>query len=275
VKFGNEFFPDPGFGEIFRIVPILSGDLRAEINRNTGAITILNPGSAPIAFTTLTMTSSGGAIDPDELTPITGNYDINGDGTIDSNNAWSISSMAGSDTQFSEATTGDAGALAAGAQLVMSPDGGWIRSPDEDLAVALMLSGGSVLNLPVAYVGNGGQPLERSDLNFNGDIDVADWAIFLSNAYTNLGDLSRAESYGRGDLDGDGDNDHADFQLFKLDYNAANGSGTFEAMLAGVPEPGALMLMLSGLATLLTGSRRACASRECALETENEQMANR
>ncbi|HEX2476449.1 MAG TPA: PQQ-dependent sugar dehydrogenase [Lacipirellulaceae bacterium] len=261
VKFGDAFFPPLGQGEIFRIVPVLSGALRAEINRNTGAITILNPGASLVSFTSLTIASSTGAIDPTELTPITGNYDINGNGTIDSNNAWNITSAAGSHTQFREATTGDAGALAASSQLVMSPTGGWIRSPIEDLIVSFVLNGGSVLNLPVSYVGNGGQPFERSDLNFNGDIEVGDWAIFLANGYTNLNGLSQAEAYGRGDLDGDGDNDRADFQLFKLDYNAVNGSGAFEAMLAGVPEPASLALIICGMATLLTCSRRrACAA---------------
>jgi glucose/arabinose dehydrogenase len=257
VKFGDAFFPPLGQGEIFRIVPVLSGDLRAEINRNTGAITILNPGGAPVAFTSLTIASSTGAIDPDELTPITGNYDINGNGTIDSNNAWNILSTAGSHTQFREATTGDAGALAAGSQLVMSPAGGWIRSPIEDLIVSFVLNGGSVLNLPVAYTGNSGQPFARSDLNFNGGIDVADWSIFLANGYTNLAGVSQAESYGRGDLDGDGDNDRTDFQLFKSDYNSANGSGAFEAMLARVPEPGALLLLVSGFAAILLAASRS------------------
>ena len=50
-------------------------------------------------------------------------------------------------------------------------------------------------------------------------------------------DLSKAQSYGRGDLDSDGDNDYNDFKLFKSDYTLAHGAGSFEAMLVSVPEP--------------------------------------
>jgi hypothetical protein len=95
---------------------------------------------------------------------------------------------------------------------------------------------------------------------------VTDWTIFLANGYTNLSGLSPAESYGRGDLDGDGDNDRADFLLFKLDYNAANGSGAFEAMLGGVPEPASAAFVACGLAMFLTSSRRLFAQRRQAAD---------
>ena len=266
VKFGNSFFPPLGQGEIFRIAPVLSASISVQVDRDTGAITIANTSGASLPFTSLTLASAFGAIDPDELTPITGNYDANGDETIDSNDAWHIASPHDSHTIFNESTAGDAGALGSGEQFVMSPAGGWIRSPVEDLSLALLLDDGSVLNATVNYTGNGGQAFSRSDLDFNGLINAADWSEFLAGAYTDLSGLSRAQSYGRGDLDGDGDNDHSDFLLFKSDFNAANGSGELEAILAGVPEPGSAVLMVGSVVAWLISPRRAIFSHRAAAD---------
>src|SRR5690606_11797806 len=138
-------------------------------------------------------------------------------------------------THFSEATTGDAGVLANGQEVTLSPGGGWIQSPIEDLVVSL-LNGGNVVAAGVSYVGNGGQPFGRSDLNFDGALSIDDWAIFNAGASTDLSGLSGAERYRLGDLDGDGDNDFEDFRLFKDDFIAANGVGAWESLLQ-VPEP--------------------------------------
>jgi hypothetical protein len=256
VKFGNAFFPPLGQGEIFRISPVVSNTVALEVNRNSGAITLTNTTGSDIAFSSLTMTSMFGAIDSSALTPISGHYDEIGNGAIDPNDAWSITSPSGSHTQFSEASTGDAGAIGAGEQIVLSPTGGWIRSPNEDLFASMLLANGTVLNATVTYGGNGGRPFSRGDLNFSGTVDIADWSIFVENAYTALTGLSRAEAYAAGDLDADGDNDHADFLLFKRDFNAVNGAGAFEAQVLRVPEPTSLHLAVGLAACQLTRSRR-------------------
>ncbi len=60
-----------------------------------------------------------------------------------------------------------------------------------------------------------------------------------------------------GDLDGDGDNDFADFRLFQADYVAANGAAAFEALL-NVPEPtAALSLLLMACGASSCGLRSA------------------
>ena len=240
VKFGNGFFPALGQGEIFRITA--GSSLDAVINRNTGAITLTNNSGTPISLKSLTISSATGAIDPTSLTPITGHYDFAGDKSVDNNNNWMITSTAGNHTLFSESSTGDPGMLAIGQQLVLSPANGWIPSPTEDLFVSLLNSVNTVVNASMVYTGNGGVPFTRSDLNFDGVLSAADWAVFTTSAATNLSGLSKAQSYGRGDLDGDGDNDYNDFKLFKTDYSVANGSSAFDALLQQVPEPGTASL---------------------------------
>jgi Glucose / Sorbosone dehydrogenase len=255
VKFGNSFFPSLGEGEIFRISPVASNSLDAVIDRATGMITLTNSTGADVDLSTLTIASAIGAINAGSLTPITGHYDLNGNGAVDGDDAWTVTSLGGSHTLFSEMTTGDPGTLADGQQISLSPGDGWIRSPNEDLVLSLLVDGGVVLNAKVSYVGNGGQPFDRSDLDFNGVIDVDDWSIFVANSFGNLEGLSLAQAYGKGDLDGDGDNDYDDFQLFKSDYNTAHGAGAFEVAILGVPEPSSLVLA-AGVAVLCPLRRR-------------------
>jgi hypothetical protein len=91
-------------------------------------------------------------------------------------------------------------------------------------------------------------------LDFNGVINVADWNIFLAHAGTIFGDLSAAETYALGDLNGDLAVDRADFRLFKSDYNAANGAGAFVAVSGLVPEPSVHAIAITAIACL-TGRR--------------------
>jgi hypothetical protein len=248
IKFGNGFFPPLGQGEVFRISPVLSGTIVVEVDRNSGAISLTNTTASDISFSSLTIASLFGAINAEALTPITGHYDETGNGEIDGDDAWVITSPSGSHTQFREASTGNAGAIGAGEQIVLSPGGGWSKSPNEDLVASLLLANGTVLNATVAFAGNNGSPFVRSDLDFSGEVDITDWSVFVASAYTPLTGLSRAEAYAAGDLDADGDNDHADFLLFKRDFNAANGEGAFEEHVLRVPEPAAAYLAFGGTA---------------------------
>lgn len=252
VKFGNAFFPQLGQGEIFRIVPAAA--INVVINRENGAITLTNDTGAPLNLTGLTINSAFGAINPAALTPITGNYDSVGDGSVDGNNPWQITSAAGANGAFSEATTGDAGTLGVGQQIVLSPGGGWIQSPTEDLTLSLTINGLPV-SASVSYAGNGGHPLSRSDLNFDGALTADDWALFVAGAYADLSGLSRAEAYQLGDLNGDNLNDFADFRLFKADYDAANGVGAFTAMSGVVPEPHPLRLSILAVVVAVVAVR--------------------
>lgn len=87
------------------------------------------------------------------------------------------------------------------------------------------------------------------DFDFDGDIDGFDFDILRAN----LGNqVNRAEL---GDVDFDADVDLEDFAAFKTAFNALNGVGSFEAMLASVPEPSTLGLTVLAL-TAFASTRR-------------------
>ena len=62
--------------------------------------------------------------------------------------------------------------------------------------------------------------------------------------------------YLKGDLDGDKDNDFADFEFFKTDFIAANGAAAFAQLTGVVPEPGTLVLAVAALVALGLNIRR-------------------
>jgi alpha-L-arabinofuranosidase/glucose/arabinose dehydrogenase len=253
VDFGNGSgfdgqYPGAGRGEIFRIVPSLP--VTVTVNRTSGVMTLANQTGAPIDIRGYSIASASGALDRDELAPISGRLDAmpSGDGTIDPNNIWQVTSPSGSHTLFSESSTGGATILGVGQSFELSPADGWIPSIYEDLDLRLTLGDGSVVDAIAQYTGNSGQAFERSDLNFNGGLDPGDWVVFRTHHLTNLAGLSKAQSYGLGDLDGDGDNDFTDFRLFQRDYTSINGAAAFARLLT-VPEPGTLTLLLAIVAT--------------------------
>ena len=118
----------------------------------------------------------------------------------------------------------------------------------------MTLGDGSVVAGTVTYVGNDGAPFGRSDLNFDGEMTLADWSVFRSFNLTNLAGLSDAEQYGRGDLNGDGANNFEDFRLFQAVYDAVHGDGALAAA-AGVPEPSGAGLALSAAGAACCGRR--------------------
>ena len=226
------------------------------VNRETGEMTLTNLTATTSDILSYEITSPIGAIEPTQLTPIAGNYDNSptGDGSVDNNDAWQQVSPAGDNSVFEEETTGDAGSLLVGVDVSLSAGGAWIPSPTEDLVISITLDGNAIAQGEVVFIGNGAAPFSRSDLNFDGTVGESDWPIFRDNNLTDLSGLSLAQAYGRGDLDGDGDNDFDDFLLFQLDFDAANGSGALQSLLR-VPESStAASFMICG-AILLAASR--------------------
>jgi hypothetical protein len=93
------------------------------------------------------------------------------------------------------------------------------------------------------------------DLNGDGEIDVDDVRDFFAGMHTNLVGLSAAAAFARGDLNGDFKNSYADFRIFKIGFELAQGEEGFAAAVAraSAPEPSAAVLgvvavvVLSGL----------------------------
>ena len=84
-----------------------------------------------------------------------------------------------------------------------------------------------------------------ADLNADGVVDGVDWSMYKSGFDQDLSLLSPLASFAMGDLNGDLANDHADFVLFKSAYDAANGTGAFDTLLAAVPEPSTMTLLIT------------------------------
>jgi hypothetical protein len=254
VKFGNSFFPPAGQGEIFRIVATGEDFIQLLVDRDTGAITLTNTGTTAASIQSISLSSAFGAISSADLTPVTGNRDSNGDGTVDSTNAWSISSA--TNELFMEATTGDAGHLAPVSELLYSTADGWLRSPVEDLAATVLLESGAIVNAQVTYTGNGGVAFASGDLDFDGDIDSNDFVVLASSLHTDLSGLSPAEAYAGGDLTGDGASNYDDFVAFKTTYISLHGEEAFASLLASVPEPTTALLTACGVCGAFSARRR-------------------
>ncbi len=95
------------------------------------------------------------------------------------------------------------------------------------------------------------------DLNSDSQINGIDWTAFKSGQGSNFAGFSTLESYAHGDLDGDLDHDLADFLLFRMYYDQANGAGSFSLLLS-VPEPTSLsvFVVIASLGTVACGVNR-------------------
>jgi hypothetical protein len=82
-----------------------------------------------------------------------------------------------------------------------------------------------------------------ADLDFDDDIDRDDWTIQRDDMFSDVSALTALAAYEVGDLNADGFNNEFDFFLFRKAYDNANGTGAFDGMLAGVPEPATWMLL--------------------------------
>ena len=96
-----------------------------------------------------------------------------------------------------------------------------------------------------------------ADLSGNCHVGLEDWTQFRAGQQMNLIGLTHAQAYAMGDLNGDFQNDHADFVIFKTAFDASNGAGSFVTMLASVPEPSSLALgFMAGLGLACVACRR-------------------
>jgi hypothetical protein len=215
------------------------------VDRATGSITIQNTtGSAQNLLGYTVSSTAGGLLTTptwDPIAPASG-------WTTQSNTVSELREQGGT----VQTLTAGGGSIALGYA--------WNSSPFEDLTFTFTLQGGTPTLGAVQYTGNGGVAYTRSDLDTDGDLDAADWSLFLVGNATNISSLSQVGRYLKGDFNNDGFNNHADFLTFRSDYIAANGAAAFAALTA-VPEPATWLLV--GL-VLLVGAAYQVRSRRLA-----------
>jgi hypothetical protein len=164
--------------------------------------------------------------------------------SFNGNSAWSSLGNYDYLSQFNDGTIGIVGLrFHIGSELHY----GWAE-------VTLPASGGAVLH-GFGYNNSPNAPTHPMSTtrdilgDFNDDkvLDAVDWVTMRDNGF------ATSQSYEDGDMNGDGNIDIDDFDLFRFSYEEENpGSGAFEAMVAAtaIPEPSSMMLLAAGAAGL-------------------------
>ena len=234
-----------------------------DINTSTGALTLRTGAGTARGVQGYSITSdpSIGALNSSGWRSIADNYDDSGNGSIDSDDDWTELSPAVSSTLLSESQLGGApgngGSLGASLALALGNPGTWVANPfGNDIEMEILLPDGRVRRVPVTYNGMSDNPIDLGDFNGNGTIDAGDWPTVRDNFNANLTGMSLLQRYARGDLNNDGRNDRFDFAQFKALFDAANGAGAFNAMVAGVPEPTSLAVLVIGIGCFALDSDR-------------------
>jgi Concanavalin A-like lectin/glucanases superfamily len=215
------------------------------VNRGTGAMSLSNQTAGNVQIKGYSITSAVGGLNPAIWTSIDAGNAFDPDGT------WT--SQSNTSTNLTESVTSgtlDGGTLAPAVSKGIGLP--WLKTPFEDIAFSFTLGDGTVGNGTVQYVGT---PLMRSDLNGDGEVTAADWALFVPNSFTSFPGETTVGAYLKGDLDGDLDSDYNDFLIFKTDFIAAQGAGAFAQLVGAIPEPSSLTLAAMVCAMLL-GTRR-------------------
>jgi hypothetical protein len=208
------------------------------VNRDTGEVTLINGTGLTQELSSLTIDSALGVFDSSQFLP---------PGAMETATATA--------SQIMLADTNGTGADIPTDGSPVSLGAVWKRSPFEDLTASFVNEGSDFGDLIVEYVGT---PLERSDLDFDGDIDLDDYEIFLTNSYTDVSGLTAVDAYVLGDINGDLTINGLDFRLFKADFLNANGAGAAASLAAytPVPEPASILLLTLAASLISIRCRR-------------------
>lgn len=229
------------------------------VNRDTGVIGISNSTGSPVDIASYSIVSKAGTMNAANWRSIADFGDSNSGGSIDPNDVWHEFSAAGSAGDLSEGTVGMA-TLANGATLMVDNGvaGAWSKYYEDstDLSFKYLTGAGTVTEGLITF--SGGARYGFGDLNFDRQpLNAADWNAFVSQYGSDLTGLSVAQRYRQADLNGDGIHSVVDFNQFKQAFDAVNGAGAFNAMLAAIPEPATALLAVFGLASCAMLNRNA------------------
>ncbi len=243
------------------------------INRDTGEMVYSSDYPRNIAG--YSIRSSAGTLTQDGWKSISEFYDATATGPqaglVDNNDSWVKLSHPTSASDLSEAELNVVGPMDGGvlpAQTPISFGTVWAKYFTEDVTMDLLLNdaAGTVESVKVDFIGNNDSAFPLGDFNFNGSVGPEDFAIFIDSLFAPISGTP-VQAYAQGDLTGDIVVDHDDLVAYRSIYNAANGAGSFQALLAGqvsVPEPQSMVLLLMGCLMLMgvTLSRHS-ARRRC------------
>jgi hypothetical protein len=232
------------------------GGLKMEINRGANnadsTMTLISAATTPLQILGYSITSPGGTLNSGNWNSIADHSDGDSGGTMDTDKWIRLTEPDGrNDLSEVEEPNGTAGITLSPAGTFNLGNNVWIKQPTEDVtAEVLLLVDGQPQTQQVSVTFTGQPSYRFGDLNLdrNATITFQDWIAFKNGQNFDFSTVhSAAESYIRGDLDGDFDHDLADYGIFKTTFDNANGAGAFQAMLAAVPEPTTATLLAAAI----------------------------
>ena len=238
---------------------ITESSLKLVVDRGTGSMTIENNTGVDQDLVGYQITSTAGAFNQTGWTSVAGRLDAAGDGSIDVDDNWLVATSPNSVSDLSEISLGT-GTLLAGESIELGY-GTWAKFYEEASDVVFQYSDGVGDNLTsglVRFEGGAGSTASFGDLDFDGDLDSADWLKLQANFGSAVASLSEAQRYRLSDLNNDGIHTLDDILEFQVSYDNVNGLGSFQAMLSGatVPEPETFVLLILAGVALCVRKRR-------------------
>jgi hypothetical protein len=237
--------------------PAAAASLQALLLPMTGEVRLKNTSGAPIPFVFYSITSPGGALVSSSQTwkSIADNYDVSGDGMIDSRGEWVKIST--SLFELAEGVLiGPGGILPP--QKTVSLGKIWNRSATQfpDLDFDLIQMDGQPSDISVEFVLDG-------DYVRNGAIDAADYVAWRNSVSTTVPEYMGADG------NGDGFVSEADYAVWRSNFGAAlRPDGGIDlgsaraAAIGAVPEAATwLLLVLGGMSALCQRKRRRAGIR--------------
>jgi hypothetical protein len=208
--------------------------MTATLDRATGAVTVSNPTATAFQIKSISLVSVVGGLDATSWTPIAG---------------WTATATPGLTAEYATDLTQTDPAMTG---TTIAANGGsltfanvWNASPFEDVLIRLTRTDNEIAVISPQY---SGPTIVSGDLDANGSINLSDFQTLLNALHTTPGLPTRLQNYRQGELTGDGVVNFSDWAAFRAAFDAANGAGAFEAMLAQVPEPGTLTMLLAVVA---------------------------